>query len=104
MASSEAKHPAELLSVAHDVVWFMEPEEALQDAVFFLAHVMTYGTADDVTVVKRHFTPADFSRALENAPPGVFDPRSWAYWNTMFDRTPVPPMPKRRFWVEVETK
>jgi hypothetical protein len=87
--------PAELLHVAHEVVWFKEPEETLADARFFLAHVMTYGTIEEIAVVRKYFTPAQFREALENAPAGVFDPRSWAYWNTMFDRVPVPEMPRR---------
>ena len=87
--------PAELLHVAHEVVWFKEPEETLADERFFLAHVMTYGTIEEIAVVKKYFTPAQFREALENAPAGVFDPRSWACWNTMFDRVPVPELPRR---------
>ncbi|MGH8178331.1 MAG: hypothetical protein ACREV5_18900, partial [Steroidobacter sp.] len=34
--------------------------------------------------------------ALEHAPPGIFDKRSWAYWNLMVGRVPAPPMPVRR--------
>jgi hypothetical protein len=88
-------HPDELLKVAHEVVWFKEPERSLADPSFFLAHVMTYGTVEEIAVVKKYFTSEQFRAALENAPPGVFDARSWAYWNTVFGRVPVPPMPKR---------
>ena len=38
----------ELLQVARRVVWFKAPEAALADPIHFLAHVMTYGTADDL--------------------------------------------------------
>ena len=38
----------ELLSVAERVVWFKTPSEALADPVHFLAHVMTYGTVEDL--------------------------------------------------------
>ena len=37
-----------LMEVARRVVWFKAPEEALADPVHFLAHVMTYGTAEDL--------------------------------------------------------
>jgi len=87
---------AELKDVARHVVWFKPPERTLSDPVFFLAHLMTHGTYDEVVIAKKYFTPEDFRHALENAPPGVFDARSWAYWNTVFGRVPVPPMPKRR--------
>jgi hypothetical protein len=36
-------------------------------------------------------------RALDRAPPGIIDPRSWAYWNSKMGRYPAPPLPKRRF-------
>ena len=91
---------AELTEVARRVVWFKPPEKTLADRVFFLAHLMAHGTYEDVVIAKKYFTPEDFREALENAPPGVFRARAWAYWNTVFGRVPVPPMPKRRFLQE----
>jgi hypothetical protein len=32
---------------------------------------------------------------LDDPPAGVFDPRSWAYWNLMFDRE-APELPRKR--------
>ena len=87
--------PAELKEVARHVVWFKPPEKTLSSPDFFLAHLMTHGTYEEVKIAKKYFTKEDFRRALENAPPGVFNARAWAYWNTMFDRVPVPEMPKR---------
>lgn len=86
----------ELQQVAKRVVWFKPSEEALADKILFLAHLMTYGTIEDIATAKKHYSPADFREALERAPSGVFDPRSWAYWNAVFDRLPVPEMPRRR--------
>jgi hypothetical protein len=100
----QAPYPAELLRVAKRMVWFKTPEETLSDFVFFLAHVMTYGVSEDVKTAQKYFTREDFLRALENAPAGVFDIRSWAYWNTVLGRVPVPAMPKRRFLMESEAK
>lgn len=87
----------ELLELARRVVWFEAPEQALADPVRFLAYLMTYGTAEDVAVARGAFDERDFSEALEKAPPGIFDPRSWAYWNAMAGRYPPPPMPRRTF-------
>jgi hypothetical protein len=42
-----------------------------------------------------HLDLDDFQEALEHAPPGIIDKRSWAYWNVMFGRYPAPPMPQR---------
>jgi hypothetical protein len=88
--------PAELHDLAKRVVWFQPPTEALADRSRFLAYLMTYGTAEDVTIARRHFAPAEFREAIENAPPGIFDERSWAYWNLILGHYPAPPMPRRR--------
>jgi hypothetical protein len=95
MAMPPFPQTPELLEVATRVIWFEPPEVALADPVRFLAYVMTYATLDDINIVRRYATPADFTFALDHAPPGLFDPRSWAYWNVLADRYPPPPMPKR---------
>ncbi|MDP9052827.1 MAG: hypothetical protein M3N93_00770 [Acidobacteriota bacterium] len=88
--------PPELLAVAERVVWFRPPSEALSDPVHFLAHVMTYGTAEDLQALVDVVGPNDFRETLDNAPAGVFDGRSWAYWNLKCGRKPAPPVPVRR--------
>jgi hypothetical protein len=85
----------ELLALARRIVWFEPPEDALADPVRFLAYLMTYGTTEDVAEARQHFTDADFKEAIENAPPGIMDARSWAYWNLMAGYYPPPPMPRR---------
>jgi hypothetical protein len=86
----------DLLRVAPRVIWFEPAEQALADPIRFLAYVMAYGTAGDIAVVRRYLDLDDFREALEQAPPGIIDPRSWAYWNIVTGRYPVPPMPQRR--------
>jgi hypothetical protein len=86
---------ADLLSLAPRVVWFEPPERALAEPIRFLAYVMTYGTLQDVAMVRRYVQLDDFREALEHAPPGIMDKRSWAYWNAVTGRYPVPPMPRR---------
>jgi len=85
----------DLLDVARHVIWFEPPERALADPVRFLAYLMTYGTLAEIAIVQRHLGLGDFREALEHAPPGIIDPRSWAYWNIMTGRYPVPPLPRR---------
>jgi hypothetical protein len=87
----------ELLEVAPRVIWFEEATQALASPERFLAYLMTYGTADDIAVVRRFVSDADFTEALEKAPPGILDARSWAYWNAIAGRYPTPPMPQRIF-------
>ena len=39
----------------------------------------------------------DYREVLEHAPSGIFDPRSWAYWNLVCGHRPAPPLPVRIF-------
>ena len=81
-----------LQMVARRVVWFKKPEKALQETKLFLAHVMTYGTLSDRSTTLQYFSEADFEAVLDDPPAGIFDLRSWTYWNVRF---PVPALPKR---------
>lgn len=85
----------DLLRVAPRVVWFEPPEQALADPIRFLAYLMTYGTLEEIAIVRRYLDLDDFREALEHAPPGIFDARSWSYWHLVFGRYPAPPMPRR---------
>ncbi|MDP2605608.1 MAG: hypothetical protein Q8S00_23950 [Deltaproteobacteria bacterium] len=85
-----------LLAVAKRVVWFKEPADALADPLHFLAHVMTYGTVEDLRVVESVAGEEEFLETLDHAPAGVFDPRSWAYWNLKYGRVPAPALPVRQ--------
>jgi hypothetical protein len=90
-----------LLAVARRVVWFKQPEETLADPIHFLAHVMTYGTAEDLQALNDSVGAHALREVLRHPPPGVFDGRSWAYWHYRLGLTPpgqpVPPLPQRRF-------
>jgi hypothetical protein len=84
-----------LLRVAQRVIWFEEPAKALADPVHFLAHVMVFGTVEDLTALRGIVGTDEYREVLEHAPPGIFDARSWAYWNLVCDRRPAPPLPVR---------
>jgi hypothetical protein len=85
----------DLLEIAPRVMWFEPPERALADPIRFLAYLMTYGTLKEIAVAQRYLVLDDFREALEHAPPGIIDERSWAYWNAKVGRYPIPPMPRR---------
>jgi hypothetical protein len=74
----------DLEKVASRLFWWKTPAEALVDSNRFLAQVMTYGTIEDLAVVRRLFPENAFRNVLANPPAGVFDPRSWAYWHVRF--------------------
>lgn len=85
-----------LREVARRVVWFKSPDETLADEDHFIAHVLCYGSFKDVQIVRRALGDQRIRQALEVAPSGIFSPRQWSFWNTFYDRLPVPPMPVRR--------
>jgi hypothetical protein len=85
----------ELLRVARRVVWFEEPERALADPIQFLAQVMVFGTIEDLKALQGIAGKNEYREVLEHAPPGIFDARSWAYWNLLCGRHPAPPLPVR---------
>lgn len=85
-----------LLDLAAKLIWWKPPEEALADERRFLAQAMTFGSWDDMAVVRETFSDSALRAVLADAPPGVFDRRSWAYWHVRFGLLPVPPLPRRR--------
>jgi hypothetical protein len=85
----------DLLGVAERTVWYKTPAEAVADPLNFVAHVLTYGTQEDVKTLRQYLDLDDIRDALDRAPPGVFDERSWSYWNAMVGRFPAPPLPRR---------
>jgi hypothetical protein len=56
---------------------------------------MVYGTLEDLATARRHFPESAFRAALADPPPGLFDPRSWAYWHAVLG-LPQPTEPPRR--------
>jgi len=86
----------ELLAVAKRVLWFGTPEAALEFPLRFLTYAMTYASDEDIEILRKYFSDADFTAALDAPAPGIFDQSSWVKWNEHYGRTPVPPFPKRR--------
>ena len=86
------------IELAKRVIWFEPPAQALAQPSRFLAYAFRFANLDDMDVIRRHYSADDLSNALINAPPGIIDPRSWAYWNLILrDLSPPPPMPTRTF-------
>jgi hypothetical protein len=87
---------AETRAIARRVVWFEAPETALSDTRRFMAYAFRYGTHEDVRELRRHLSDDQMREALEQAPPGIIDARSWAYWRLRFD-LPAAALPARNF-------
>jgi hypothetical protein len=80
-----------LCEIAAKYVWWQPPDVTLAYSHHFLCQLMTLGTAEDVRTVRRALGDRAFLDALEHAPPGVMDPKSWNYWHLFFGRPPPPP-------------
>jgi len=87
----------ELEALAQRLVWFEPAEEALADPVRFLAYAFARATHEEMKMLRTFITDDELREALDHAPPGIIDPRSWSYWNAMMGRFPPPPLPVRRF-------
>lgn len=85
----------EIEAIARRVNWFESTAPAVANPARFLAYVMTYGDDADMREIRRILSDSDLREALDRAPAGIFDPRSWAYWNLKLGRYPTPPMPER---------
>ncbi len=55
---------------------------------------MTYGKEEDIKVGLKYFTLEDMKEALKDPLPGIFDNKSWTFWNIIFFDE-VPAMPRR---------
>jgi hypothetical protein len=86
---------SEIEAIARRAVWFEDPKKAISDLNRFVAYVMTYGGHADVAVLQRYMSEDELREAISAAPPGIFDARSWSYWNLKLGRYPAPPMPER---------
>src|SRR5436305_14462680 len=91
-----APYPEELLRVAKKVVWYDLPERTLGDLKTFLAHVMVYGSAEDLAIAERYVPEDELRRVLEAAPAGVFTEEAWKRWHERFG-VPVLALPRRQF-------
>jgi|ERR1035441_6973802 hypothetical protein len=85
----------ETATIASRIIWFEPSAQALSDPVRFMAYAMTYAMHEEMRLIRRYVSDDDFREALDRAPPGIIDPRSWAYWNSKMGR--YPPLPVRRF-------
>ena len=86
----------ETIALARRLVWFESAENALADPVRFMAYAFARATHEEMQALRIFLDDSDLREALDKAPPGIIDPRSWAYWNLRLGRYPAPQMPGRR--------
>ena len=84
-----------LSALASRLVWWQAPDRTLADVRSFVARAMAEGTWEDMMLIRRRFGEVLLRDILQDAPPGIFDPRSWTYWHVIFGIDAVPPLPRR---------
>ena len=82
--------------VATRLVWFETPEQAVQDPIRFLAYAFANARDSDMRVLRNTLSDNELRFALQHAPPGIIDARSWAYWHLMLDLGEAPELPTRQ--------
>jgi hypothetical protein len=87
----------ETAAVAKRIIWFEPPSKALSDPCRLMAYAMAHATHEEMRVLRRYVSDEDIRDALDHAPPGIVDSRSWAYWNSKMGHYPPPPLSVRRF-------
>ena len=85
----------ETRALAESLVWFEPPAEALADPIRFMAYAFARATHEEMKVLRTYVSEDELKEALDHTPPGIIDPRSWAYWNGRVGRYPAPPLPRR---------
>jgi hypothetical protein len=93
-----ASADAFLRRMARKYVWWLTPGEALKRRHLVISHVMELGDYDDVRRMETALGCEALVAALQQAEPGRFSARSWAYWHYRLDLArpgAVPPLPER---------
>jgi hypothetical protein len=85
----------EMARIARRVCWWQSAEATLENTPLFLCRVMVFGTWADVCFTLDKYGYVSFREALQSAPPGLFDNRSWHYWHQRLQVLPVPELPRR---------
>jgi hypothetical protein len=84
------------LAAARRIVWFKPPEEALDNPIELMAYAMKRATDADIKLLLDHIGADGLREAIEKAPPGIIDARSWCYRNAKIERIPAPPLRRRK--------
>ncbi len=86
----------ELQRIASRVVWWETPDRVLAREDDFLCRVMALADLADANYVSATYGPDRLRHALQTAPPGILDPRSWHYWHHRLGLGSAGPLPTRR--------
>jgi hypothetical protein len=95
------KFPEPIQTLARRYIWWLSSDESLAYPLRVIAQVMDIGTWDDCGILEDYFGRAEMRRALKQAEPGWFRPRSWVLWHYCLGLTKwgdePPSIPARSF-------
>ena len=80
-------------------IWWQPPEPSVADPRRVIAQVMDIGTIEDIQALAGAIGRNTLTGVLEQARPGWFRPRSWAFWHIALGLATagrIPPIPSRR--------
>jgi hypothetical protein len=95
-AHRRARDNPELARLAARYVWWQPAECTLRAPSVLLWSVLKTGTAEDYVALRELYGEPALVAALQVAPPGAIDDRSWYFWRRHFGLPETPP-PRRRF-------
>ena len=76
--------------------WWEPASDTLRTPTKLLCQILNMGTAEDYLAALEIWGEEAFRDALQNAPPGALDDRSWAFWHRYYG-LPMKPPPRRSF-------
>lgn len=88
----------DLRDLAKKYIWWMTPEQAMENPKRVMAQVMNLGTYQDWGVLKSLVDDDTLRSVLREAKAGWFTPKRWNFWHIHLkacDPYKVPPLPKR---------
>ncbi|MEI8343226.1 MAG: hypothetical protein WCH43_17015, partial [Verrucomicrobiota bacterium] len=93
--SNQEKDSESLAAVARRVCWWEPADVTMENTPVFLCRVMALGTWEGICLAIDNYGREAFRQALQTAPPGLFDNRSWHYWHHRLGLLPVLSLPVR---------
>jgi hypothetical protein len=77
MSHSRARRPS--WTPPKRIVWFKPPEQAVDTPIELMAYAMRHATDLGTALLLAHIGAGGLREAIDNAPSGIIDARSWSY-------------------------